>query len=858
MTVDAVRSRGRAGGMSLAQTVHLAWRDLRGGISGFTIFVACVALGVAVISGVGALTEALENGFRAQGQVLLGGDVTLTRSHQPARADELRWLRDQGRVSTSAAFRGMARLADGSNQVMVEIKAVDGQYPFYGNVEVEGGNNFRQLIDAPMSAVVDPILIERLGLKLGDKVKIGVAQIILAGVIKREPDRLGGRFIFGPRVLISHQTFQATGLNKPGSLIRWTYQLKLNADGGQDQVVADFSDHLDEVLPESGFTVRDRRNPTPAIKRAIDRFSQFLTLVGLTALLVGGVGIANAVSTFVEKKRKTIATFKSLGAPSRFIFLVFLLEVLMVTGLGVLIGLALGSLLPVLLNAVFGGQLLVLMDLGVSLKSMVIALAYGFLVALVFILWPLGRARNVNATVLFRDEVGADKTWPGWDIVIATLLSIILLAGFAIATAQSVRIAIYFVVGVAVLFAVFFALGAFAVWLAGSVPRPKKPELKLALANLAGPGALTRSVVVSLGSGLTLLVAVALVDHSIVRDLRASVPQKAPSYYVLDIDRNDIDAIRQIVEETAPGSGFSEAPMLRGRITKIGGKSPDELKIPPRSKWVLNGDRGLSYSETVPRGSKVIEGEWWGKDYSGEPLVSFEAEIARDFGLKVGDRVTVNVLGRDITARIANLRELEWESLAINFVLTFSPNVLRAAPHSLLATIKLADPDDTKLEARLIQKLVSEFPGVTAIRVKDAIDAFAKVFTKVMTGIRAAGLITLFAGALVLAGALATAQRRRIYQSVVLKTLGATRWRVISVHMWEYLLLASITALLAVLLGTLGAYVVVTKIIDVEFVFALSAVLGALALSSFLVILFGAIGTWRVLNVRAMPYLRSE
>jgi len=845
-------------GMSPGKIVGLAWRDLKGGLGGFTVFVACVALGVSVISGVGALTDALGAGFRAQGQILLGGDITLTRSHQAARGHELGWLRKQGAVSTSAALRGMGRLGDGSNQVMVEIKAVDTAYPLYGALEVEGSKDFGDLIQENGAAVVDPILIERLGVKLGDTIKIGNSNIKLAGIIKREPDRLGGRFIFGPRVLFSHQTFDATGLNKPGSLIRWTYQVKLNEEQAGDDDVAGFEDHLEKGLPEAGFSLRDRRNPTPAIKRAIDRFSQFLTLVGLTALLVGGVGIANAVTTFVEKKRKTIATFKSLGAGSRFVFMVFLLEVLMVTGLGVVIGLIVGALLPIGLNAMFGGQFPVAIELGVSIKSLMTGAAYGFLVSLVFILWPLGAARNVNATVLFRDEVGADKTWPGWDAVGATVLSIFALAGFAILTAQSVRLAVYFVIGSMILFAVFFALGIFASWLAGALPKPSKPELKLALANLAGPGALTRSVVVSLGSGLTLLVAVALVDHSIVRDLEASVPKKAPSYFILDIDKSDIGSLEKTVLRVAPGVIFSQAPMLRGRIVKIDGKSPDDMKIPSRSKWVLSGDRGLTYSDSVPEGSKVVAGKWWAKDYDGEPLVSFEAEIARDFGLKVGDSVTVNVLGRDITAKIANLRELEWESLAINFVMTFSPNTLRGAPHNLLATIKLADAQDLKLEARLVQNLVSAFPGVTAIRVRDAIDAFAKIFTKVMTAIRAAGLITLFAGALVLAGALATAQRRRIYQSVVLKTLGATRLRIIAVHFWEYFLLASITALLAVILGTIGAYIVVTKIIDVEFSFAISAVFGALALSSLLVILFGTIGTWRVLNVRAMPYLRTE
>jgi putative ABC transport system permease protein len=255
---------------------------------------------------------------------------------------------------------------------------------------------------------------------------------------------------------------------------------------------------------------------------------------------------------------------------------------------------------------------------------------------------------------------------------------------------------------------------------------------------------------------------------------------------VLDIKRAEIEDFRSLVLREAPAAKVSEAPMLRGRLIKIGDRPVEQVKASPESSWVLTGDRGLSYSETVPEGSTVVAGQWWRPDYEGEPLVSFEAAIAKGLGLKVGDTVTVNVLGRNVTARIANLRDVKWESLALNFVMVFSPNTLIGAPHNLLATVTLPKDAPIASEAKLAQEIGRAFPAATAIRVKDAIDAFHVIFNRVMVAVRAAGSVTLIAGALVLAGALATAQRRRIQQAVILKTLGATRRRILLSHFAEY------------------------------------------------------------------------
>jgi putative ABC transport system permease protein len=853
---EALKAAPQGGERRLPLLLGIAARELRSGLSGFRIFIACVALGVMVITGVGAVSDALRAGFERQGEAMLGGDATLARTHVRAVGDERAAIDAFGRVSETATMRTMARPPDGSDQALAELKAVDAAYPLVGVVEVVGGTPLQEVLRD--GAVVDPALLERLKLKVGDEIGLGSEKVKIGGVLKSEPDGITDRLTYGPRILISQTTLDKSELIKPGTLVRWRYALKTSDAAASEAELVSLRQKIEAELPEAGFTIADRRDPSPQVSRTLERLRQFLTLIGLTALLVGGVGIANAVATFIDKRRKVIATMKSIGATSRMVLSIFLAEVLAVAAMGVVLGLVLGTLAPIVLNVLFGEMLPIQAEMTVTPLSVVTALVYGFGVALLFTLWPLGRVERISASMLFRDEVAPERTLPRTWVIVATFGVAAALVAFALLTSDSKSIAIYFCVGLIVVFAVFYALGSAVTWAARRLPRPRMPELSLALGNLGAPGGLTRSVVLSLGAGLSLLVAVALADASLVRELQERLPTSSPDYFVLDVPKEDYDAMGALIQRQVPGAMLEEAPMLRGRLVRLNDVPVEDVKAPPEAQWVLNGDRGLSYSDDVPRGSRVIAGDWWPKDYAGEPLVSFEADLAGKLGLKIGDKVTVNVLGRNVTATIANLREVKWESLAINFVMLFSPNTLAGAPHNLLVTIALPEKTPLATEGQAIRALGQSYPSMTAIRVKDALAAFNTVFAKVMTAVRAAGSVTLLAGALVLAGALATAQRRRILEAVILKTLGATRRRILTSHFLEYLLLSAVTALFAAVLGTLAAAIVVTQLMHIPFSFSLGAVALALGLSMGLVFLFGGAGTWAVLRAPAVPYLRSE
>jgi putative ABC transport system permease protein len=843
--------------MRMPLAMRLAGRQMRSGFEGFVVFMACVALGVMVIAAIGALANALVIGLERQGRQIIGGDVSISRMHARATLDERAALDGVGLTSETATMRVMARTPDGKEQILAELKSVDDAYPLVGEMKLKGDTKLDKAL--ANGAVVEPILLERLGLNVGDEFQLGSAPIKISGVIAKEPDGLLDRLTYGPRILFSTALLEQTGLLKPGALIRWRYAIALQGEGKDDaEDLGSARAELKKELSAGGFTIVDRSDPSPQVRRTLERLRQFLTLIGLTALIVGGVGIANAVTNYIDRRRRTIATMKSLGANNRTIFSVFMVQILAITLIGIAVGLAGGLIIPSILKALYGDLLPIPPVISISIGSLVAASIYGLLVALLFSLWPLGRAELITPAVLFRDQVGQISGLPRWPILVATAATGLVLLLLAIFSSDTPWVAAYFAAGLSLILLLFYGLGHLVTWVTRRIPRPATPELAIALGSIAAPGGLARTVVLSLGAGLSMLVAVALSDASFVEELSGKLPENAPDYFVLDIPRGEMERLKSVIVAEVPEATLQQAPMLRGRLIELAGRKVEELKPPAEAEWVLRGDRGITYADEVPQGSRVVKGKWWGENYSGPPLVSFEADLARMLGVGIGDQITVNVLGRNISATISNLRELDWDSLSINFVMIFSPNTLAGAPSNMLATINLPENLEIAKEAAAMRALSKAFPTVTAIRVRDAVNAFNKVFSKIMTAVRVAGSVTLLAGALVLAGALATAQRRRILDAVIFKALGATRRRILTAHALEYLLLAAVTAGFAILLGGFAAWIALTQVIDIPFVLSWPAVFQALGISIGLVVILGGLGTLQVLRARPVPYLRSE
>ncbi|MGG7580152.1 ABC transporter permease [Rhizobium sp. Nf11,1] len=839
----------------VALAFRLALRELRGGIRGFYIFLACIALGTGAIASVNSVSQSITDTIASQGQELLAGDVRFELNNRQATPQEMSFLQGLGTVSVSTGLRSMARKPDGSDQALVEVKAVDDAYPLYGRFVAEPDYPLAALLSGQggtYGAVAAPLLLDRLGLAIGDELLLGNVKLSITGTVKTEPDALSEGFGFAPRLLVSRQALEASGLIQTGSLVEHAYKIRLEDKRAMSGIQARAS----KEFPSAGWAIRTSDRAAPSLTENITRFSQFLTLVGLTALIVGGVGVANAVRAFLDSKRTTIATFKCLGAPAAVVVLIYLFQIAIIALGGIMAGLVIGALSPIFAAQFLAQFLPVSTEPTLYPSALLLATLFGILTTLAFAILPLGHAREVPATALFREQGFEARRLPSWPYILLAALFMAALAGLAILTAYDRFIGVVFVGAIVFAFVVLRLVAALIAWLARRSPRVHSPALRLAIGNIHRPGALTPSVVLSLGLGLALLVTLTLIDGNLRQQLTGRMNEGAPNFFFVDIQSAEVDAFRNLVQTQAPKGKLMEVPMLRGRIVAFNGEDVTKMNVPAAGRWVLNGDRGITYADTLPENAALTEGIWWDKDYSGEPLVSFSSEEAHELGLKIGDTVTVNVLGRNITAKIANLRRVQWESLSINFVMVFSPNTFRGAPHAWLAT--LTDPSSTPAEdAAILKSVTNTYPTITSVRVKDAIDIVNQLVRQLATAIRAAASVALIASILVLAGALAAGNRARTHDAVVLKTLGATRAMLIRAFSYEYLILGLATAIFALFAGAVAAWFIVARIMRLPSAFLPDVAGLTLVTALVLTVGIGLIGTWRILGQKAAPVLRE-
>jgi putative ABC transport system permease protein len=849
-------------GLRYAALARFALRDLRGGLEGLRIFLACIAIGVAAIVAVNSLARAMEDGLARDGRTLLGGDAAFSLIHRELSPDERGYLSAHGELSDLATTRAMARNAAG-DATLADLKAVGADWPRVGKAEIEPAQPMADALgfrDGRYGALVDDALLDRLGLKVGDTFALGDLSFEIRARVVEEPDRLGTGLGFGARVLISMDALRASRLVQPGSLIRWTSRVLMgpNDEPATEAAVAAFIAEAKTKFPEAGWEVRARGTVSPDFSRTLDRFGEFLALVGLISLIVGGVGVANAAGGFVERKRASLAILKALGASGGEAVALALLEFLVVAGVGVGIGLAVGAAVPYFVAALAAAALPYPLEASIYPRELALGALYGFLTALAFSIAPLGRAHDLPVSALFRDLVTEDKGLPRWRYFGAALIAAAALAGLAIVASPQKTVAVVVVTAtfLGLVALRFLAIAAMAI--ARRAPNPRQVEARLALANLHRPGAPTPSVVISLGLGLAVIVALALVDVNMRNQLHPLADGGTPNFYFLDVRSSEAASFRQFLEAQAPQAKIVEAPMMRGRIMRIGDIAAADFHAKENAQWALEGDRGVTFADEPPEGSTIVAGQWWDRDYKGPPLVSLESEIADGLGLSVGDELTVNVLGRNITAKIANLRKVNWRSFGINFVLVFSPSTFKGAPYSLLVSAALGPNAATSDELKLMRAAAKSFPTLSAIRVREALDAIETLVAKLNTAIRWAATVALATSVLTLAGALAVNRRARIADAVILKVLGATRRRLMAIFLIEYAALGAATALFGVGAGALAAYVIVSRVMGFEFSFVWGPALGS-ALGGFvLTVGLGMASVWRILGLSPATALRSS
>ena len=826
--------------MSLAW--RLAWRDLRRGGRGLMLLALCLFLGTAALAGIGSLSAGILAALDLQGREMLGGDVEMRVSQRRATVEELAAFAAAGRTSETVSTRTMADAGQGP--VLVDLRAVDDSWPLVGRFRLAPGA-LAARPHGPEIAIA-PALADRLGVRIGDRLRVGRGTLHIVGLIVEEPDRLGAGFALGPPVLVDMTGLDLTQAIQPGSLYESHYRMLLprRAEAGATGT------RLAARFAGSGWTSRTAAQAAGGLRRGLAQLGQFLLLVGLAALTVAGVGVGSGVAAYLSAKTRIIATLKVLGARSPLIGAVFLLQIGIAAAVGIGLGLPVGALVPAAVAWLAGAALPVAPHVALYPLPLLTAAVLAATVALLFALPPLARARHVPAATLLRDVVDP-RGRMSWRLPVAMALLAAGLVGVAVLTASDRWVAAGFVFGVAALMSLLWLTGAGIRRLLARVPRPRAPLLRLALANLYRPGAQTDRLVVALGLGFSLFVAMATIDTSLSAELAGAAPAKAPRFFAIDLQPEDARTFRAAVHAAAPTARVEAVPSLRGSISAVKGVPVARLKT---ASWVVRGDRTLTWSATVPPRNQVVAGRWWPRDYRGPPLVSIEDRAAQALGVGVGDAITVSVLGVEVPARIAALRRIDWSALGLNFAVVFSPGYIEEAPHALLASVYAPANRDGMIARRVGAAL----PSVSLIRVGDVMGQVGAVLGQIALAVRAAAGVTVAAGIVVLVGAVAAGTRARRYDTVVLKLLGASAGQVLAVQAFEYLLLSLVLAAVALVVGAGAGWIVVTQVFRLPWAPDWAIVALTLATASAVTLGVGILCSVPVLRARPAQALRQS
>ncbi len=840
----------------LNKAITIALRDLRRGYGGFWVFFSCLALGVAAITAVTTISTSMLNGMDRDGRILLGGDLAISQQFKDLTDEQVQLLNQNTESLTKfIELRTLMRTTDLQSSILVSLKAIDDVYPLYGQLELFDGVSFFDALaslDNMSGAVVDESLIESKKVSLDDVITLGNSQFQVRGIIKNEPDRISsqGDYELWPRVIIHRDALAETGLVAFGSRSYFEYRMKL-ADSA---AITDLYNLIQEEHPR--LDVRDFHNASPDLTEVIERLGVLLSLAGLATLLIGGVGASNAVRAYMNTRLPTIAILKCVGASTRFVLRVYIVQLTILSAIGVGIGIVAGLGITFLSAASIETLLSVPISITFTPQIAVLVILYGMLTAFLFTLWPLACSLETRPAALFRNVITNESQRASWIYMVITLGIGVLLATIVILNAYEKSFSVWFVVGVTIAWIVCRGMSAVIIQIARKIPRLRSPAARLAIANLHRPGAATSDIVLAVGLGLSVLVATAMVSMNLDRQMTTLIPEKAPSFFFVGIQSAQLEEFNQLVENTAKIEDLNILPYIPGRITKIKGMDPVAAMVDEEGEWIVDddGQRTFSYTAEALESGTIVEGDWWPENYEGPPLLSIHLDVATSFDLKVGDTITMNILGREIIGKVHNVRDLPWRSMQLNFAIMLSPEPLRSIPHSSVGTVRVIGDGEFQLQ----EAVASTFPNITVIRIKDVLNRVNTLILRGRNAARGISGITIIAGILVLTGIVISENRRRAYEGVLLKTIGASRRYILAAFSLEYLIQGSVAALIAVILGSIASWSIVTALMGWEWSFigssALYTVIIGLVISSTL----GITGIWRALQHRPLQYLRND
>lgn len=803
--------------LSFIQTQSLALkfarRDFQGRSGGFWLLVAGLAFAITAFALVGSIADAVLDGVRGSARLSVGGDLALRLFHRPANPQERAHLASMGKISEIGELRPLVSKANGGPSVLVELKAVDQAYPLLGKMNLSPSHPLQTLLNLQnnhFGAVAEPALLDRLSASVGDMVQLGKITIQIRATIVSEPDKSLAAFALGPRLMISRSALEQTGLAEKGGPSYWYSRVLLAHPEKAETAIAE----IEKQFPNAGWRIVNAADGVPGIERMAEIGRSMLILVGLSVLLICGIGVSGGVSAHLTRKTKTIAILKSNGASRGLISSIYLWQVLFATFLALIIGLGIGAGLHLLVMKAAAPMLPFAWEPKIQAVALVGAGSFGLLTALLFAIWPLDRACSTPAQKLFKHQMKPMRDRHTWKAILAMVFAAGLIGALVMTATAMPIFAVAFSLAVAIAVIAFLGLGKAVGWIAHRIHLENRPILRIAIANIGRPGAPTGSMIMALGLTLTLLVALLTIDRHAGKHLRDILPSQVPDLVFLNIEPDKIDAFASMLNKTPGVSRLEQVPFLHGRLTAVKNTPVRDWGVPKDISWVVRGDRGLSWSAKPAANGTLTAGKWWPETYRGPLLASLDAKVAERLRVSLGDTLTLNILGEPRQVTIANLRAVDWTRLELDFPIILSPPA-KPIPHTRVAALW---GGQGQLSA--IEKTAREtFPLAPFIRIPNVIKKISRLIDDVAATLVMASATTVAAASFVLMGSLSAGYRRRVKEMALLKVVGARPKEIALACTLEMVLIALAAAGLASILGTGAAYGVVAKIMPGSWTF---------------------------------------
>lgn len=780
----------------------------------------------------------------------------------------------------------------GGTSALVAVKGVDATYPLYGQVRLspdiplhkalaevvmpdsgatksappimqaeQSSGTPQQTYPAPRpgkpvyGAAVDSLLLERLKIQLGDTLIIGDQSLRVTAILDKEPDRAFQGVTFGPRVLMSLQALEGTGLLIPGSLIHSQVRIRIpagNRAASENEVTA-FTDAARTTFPDKGWRIEPFTKAAPRIRTFLDRMDTDLLLIGLGTLLVGGLGIAEAVRGYLSSRMQNIATLKCVGGGVATVLWTYFFQIAIIGGFGIIVGCACGALVPWLGREALGQLLPVLPDASLHWMPLLRAALLGCAIILAFSLRPLLLAGGVSPAVLFRGYASTQRNRLSISGKAMVITSFAMLTGLVFLFTPDTRLALGFCGVVIGCLVIFRGVSWGMQTLSRRISYTGHPSIRLGISSIHRPGAPTVNLVFALGLGLTALVAIAQVEQNLTNALERDLSRDAPAFFFINILPDQLKDFETLAH--APGvTRMEQGPMVRGRIIRIKGIPVEDAPVGPDAQWAVRGDRGLSHAASMPEDTEIVAGTWWPKQYSGPPLISLTDDLAKGFGVGIGDTLMFNILGREVTATIANIRKVDWMTFQLQFAILFAPGLLDAAPVTWIATTYGSGEG---MDA-LYRTVTTSYPNVTAFSMREILSDVQNMMRRMGAVFSAMAAVMLVTGLLVLAGAVLADRHRRIYDAVIYKVCGATSSDILLALITEFTITGIATGIFSALTGTAAAWAAVEGLLHQTFTVQPVSLLVTILSATGFSLLFGLAGTYHALNKKPAPYLRNE